>query len=116
VARFNQSADVLAKIENGEEPILAIKSPLFRHLSRATIFRWIMSGKLPAVRMGRQFFTVPSAVRESLLAGALEDPVAKVPKKGTASPSDHAAAVARLEARFGKRKPMKVGAGNGGAT
>ncbi len=110
---FTQSVDVVSRIENGEEPILAIKSPLLKHLNRATVFRWIMNGKLPAVRMGRQFFTVSSAIRESLLAGNLDESPTRRP--GKAVEADHAAAVARLEARFGKRKSVKFGARNGGA-
>ena len=101
---FSPSVDVVTRIENGEEPILAIRSPLLRHLNRATVFRWVMNGKLPAVRMGRQFFTVHSAIRESLLAGSLDEPVTKGMKEAPV-PSDHAAAVARLEARFKGNKP-----------
>lgn len=108
---FLQSPDVVARIEGGEDAILVIKHPLLKHLNRVTVFRWIMMGRLPAVRIGRQFFTVPSIIREVLLAGDLHEVGHKPTKK---NPNDHEQAVARLEARF-KGKGRKVAAVEGGA-
>lgn len=94
---FSQSAEVVSRIENGEEPILVIRHPLLKHLNRCTVFRWVMQGKLPAVRMGRQFFSTGTIIREALLAGDLHE-VGHKPTK--TNHSDHEQAVARLEARF----------------
>jgi hypothetical protein len=93
-----QSQIVLERIESGEEPILAVSYPAFRSLNRATVFRWLMSGRLPAVRMGRKFFTTASVARETLLSGALDQKAGR-PKKAPAIPAtSHKQAVARLEA------------------
>jgi hypothetical protein len=99
-----QSEIVLQRIESGEEPILAVDYPAFRHLNRATVFRWLMAGRLPAVRMGRQFFTTASTAREALLSGGLDLKMTKGGRKpGTVVPS-HQKAVSRLEELAGECK------------
>lgn len=97
---FSQSTEVVSRIENGEEPILVIRHPLLKHLNRCTVFRWIQQGKLPSIRLGRQFFSTGTIIREALLAGDLRE-VGHKPTK--TNHSDHEQAVARLEARFKAR-------------
>ncbi len=92
-----QSQTVLERIESGEEPILAVSYPAFRNLNRATVFRWLMSGRLPAVRMGRKFFTTASVAREALLSGVLDQSSGKASKLIGKPAINHRKAIASLE-------------------
>lgn len=109
--------------ENGEPLILAIHAEGLRGFHRATVLRWVLSGKIPALKIGRRFLTTQSLVDEWVGGGkaasqskpeAAPEKAKAGPKKAKANGIDHAQAVARLEARF-KGKGRKVAAVEGGA-
>ncbi len=100
--------------ENGEPLILAIHAEGLRGFHRATVLRWVLSGKIPALKIGRRFLTTQSLVDEWVGGGraggepktwAMPEKAKPGPKLTKANLTDHAAAVARLEARFKGNKP-----------
>ena len=62
----------------GEPLILAIHAIGLKGMNRATVLRWILSGRVPAIRMGRRYLTVQSAVDELAISGQLGAPLPKV--------------------------------------
>jgi hypothetical protein len=84
----------LERVNNGEEPILLNDHPVLRKLHRSTVIRWVLAGKLPAVRIGKKFFTLPSLISECILSGALSGPAANPPTSAS-----HQAAMERLQLR-----------------
>lgn len=55
--------------EGGEPLILAIKAEGLKGFNRSTVLRWIMSGKIPAIKIGRRFWTVQSLADEWISSG-----------------------------------------------
>ena len=69
------SSESLAEAANqGETLVLAISHPLLRHVNRSTVMRWIIQGKLPALRLGKKHFTSDAAVRQMLADSAVVAP------------------------------------------
>jgi excisionase family DNA binding protein len=107
--------------ENGEPLILAIHAEGLRGFHRATVLRWVLSGKIPALKIGRRFLTTQSLVDEWVGGGKAggQSKACIVPEKAKPGPkstkanlNDHAAAVARLEARFKGNKPAAKKSGD----
>ena len=66
------TSESLAESANqGETLVLAISHPLLRHVNRSTVMRWVLVGKLPALRLGKKHFTSDAAVRQ-MMADAAE--------------------------------------------
>lgn len=110
--------------ENGEPLILAIHAEGLRGFHRATVLRWVLSGKIPALKIGRRFLTTQSLVDEWVGGGkaasqsntsTMPEKAKPGPKKAMASSNEHEKAMARLEARLGKPKGAKVSTAKGGA-
>ena len=86
--------DILSRSAAGEPLVRVYAIPCLKPLNQATIWRWCLKGKIPALRLGRDFFTVESLVHEAIAAE-------------NASPSDvqtagslrHESAMASLRAR-----------------
>ena len=86
--------DILSRSAAGEPLVRVYSIPCLKPLNQATIWRWCLKGKIPALRLGRDFFTVESLVHEAIAAE-------------NASPSDvqtagslrHESAMASLRAR-----------------
>ncbi len=94
--------------ESGEPLILAIKAEGLKQFHRATVLRWIISGKIPAVRMGRRYLTCQSLVDEwagsgkagsTIPAPSLHSQAKPGPKPKKTPPDAHAEAVADLRAK-----------------
>ncbi len=60
--------------ENGEPLILAIHAEGLRGFHRATVLRWVLSGKIPALKIGRRFLTTQSLVDEWVSGGRAASP------------------------------------------
>ena len=82
----------------GEILVLAIAHPLLRHVNRSTVMRWIIQGKLPALRLGKKHFTSDAAVRQMLAASAVVVPTQSVSDRNAKALDS----IARLKKRGGK--------------
>lgn len=69
---------VFDAVEKGEALVLASKHPLLRHLHCSNVIRWCVDGKIPALKIGRSFFTTDRLVKEALAP----QPVVKKSVKG----------------------------------
>lgn len=74
---------------NGEALILAIHADGLKTFHRATVLRWVMSGKIPAIKIGRRFLTCQSLVDEWIGSGkaANNEPYHEAAKPATKSKS-----------------------------
>lgn len=90
--------------ENGEPLILAIHAEGLRSFHRATVLRWVLTGKIPAIKIGRRFWTTQSLVDEWIPGGKAGNPSREVappqgkpgPKRGKGSAQAHTKAVESL--------------------
>jgi excisionase family DNA binding protein len=75
--------------QDGEELILAIHADGLRSFHRATVLRWILAGKIPAIKIGRRFLTCQSLVDEWISTGkaANNTPYQGAPIQGAKRPS-----------------------------
>jgi len=68
--RINLGTPNLHRVEEaaraGEALIIATKHPLLRRIHRSNVIRWILSGRLCALRIGRSYYTTDNLVRECL--------------------------------------------------
>ena len=64
--KFDAKTMIMGRVEKGELLIKTLKSPHLQMLSRATVVRWIQRGKLPAIKLGRNYFSTNSVVVEAL--------------------------------------------------
>ena len=93
------TSESLAEAANqGEILVLAIAHPLLRHVNRSTVMRWIIQGKLPALRLGKKHFTSDAAVRQMLAASAVVVPTQSVSDRNAKALDS----IARLKKRGGK--------------
>jgi excisionase family DNA binding protein len=91
---------------NGEPLVLAIRSEGLKSFNRATVLRWILAGKIPAIKIGRRFWTTQSLVDEWIVGGkaansepyqSASPPKAKPgPKPKKSAPDTHAQACENL--------------------
>ena len=94
------TSESLAEAANqGETLVLAISHPLLRHVNRSTVLRWLLVGKLPAVRLGKIQFTSDAAVRQMMADAAEVAP--------TQSVKDRNAKAIDSIARLGKKRGGK---------
>ena len=86
--------ETLARAAAGEPLLRVFKIPCLRALNQATIWRWCQTGRVPAMRLGRDWFAVASLVN----ARFAEDNATKDDLKAAGS-SRHESAIASLRAR-----------------
>jgi len=60
---------VIERSRAGEELVPVNSHPLLKRISRVSIWRWISSGRLCAISIGKETLTVDSLANEALLAG-----------------------------------------------
>lgn len=65
---------VHAAVGAGENLVHPGKHPLLRGAHRSAVVRWILSGKLPALKVGSRYFTTDSLVREFVARGRTAPP------------------------------------------
>ena len=76
---------------SGEALIPLRKIKLLRSISTGTLHRWVRSGKVPAVQIGRMWYSTPELARAALNQTATP-PTLEIPEQ-------HTQAVAALENR-----------------
>lgn len=59
---------IFERVNQGESLLRLFEVPILKKLHRATVWRWAKAGKIPSVRLGRDFFTTARAVEEFLAA------------------------------------------------
>lgn len=98
--------------ESGETPLSILESevaagadliqvrahPLLRHLNRSLVCRWLLSGRLTAIRMGTKWFSTDHQIRQFIQANQPQRP-----KPATAE-ERHSAALARIASISARRK------------
>lgn len=84
---------ILAAVAAGETLIKASKSRYLRHVHRATVIRWILKGRIPALKLGRDWVST-----ENLIGKALEKNSAVKPDLNDGNRL-HLEAIERLKAR-----------------
>lgn len=91
---MENSKVIFQRAAAGEKLVRLFEVKILRHLNRATVWRWATSGRIPAVKMGRDWFTVDSIVEEAMVAANQR------PKDRAVNASaSHAQAVANLAKR-----------------
>lgn len=86
--------ETLARAAAGEPLLRVFKIPCLRALNQATIWRWCQAGRVPALRLGRDWFAVASLVN----ARFAQDNATQGDLKAAGSAS-HEKAMASLRAR-----------------
>ena len=64
--QFDAKTLIMGRVGQGEFLIKPLESPHLQMISRATVCRWIQRGKLPAIKLGRNYFSTNSVVVEAL--------------------------------------------------
>ncbi len=98
--------------ESGENPLSILESevaggaglipvrshPLLRHLNRSLVCRWLLSGKLTAIRMGSKWFSTDHQIRKFIQANQ--------PQRANPATAEarHSAALARIASISARRK------------
>lgn len=77
-------------IKSGAALVAVHRIPLFREFARSSIHRLVRTGKLPALKVGRSYYTTPEVAALALSEGSKITPVPS---------ADHAKAVKSLEAK-----------------
>ena len=82
-------------IKSGAPLIAVHRIPLFRDFARSSLHRLIRTGKLPALRVGRSYYSTPEIAAKALTEGSCINPLPSL---------DHDEAVANLERKgFGSK-------------
>ena len=62
----NIKALVMSKVSQGESLVKLVKSPRLKMICRQTVIRWVLKEKLPAVKVGRNYFSTDSLIVEAI--------------------------------------------------
>jgi hypothetical protein len=82
-------------IKSGAPLVAVHRISLFRDFARSSLHRLIRTGKLPALRVGRSYYSTPEIAAKALTDGSCINPLPSV---------GHAEAVANLERKgFGSK-------------
>lgn len=71
------SKSIQARVAAGEDLVQIHNLKLLAHVDPATRWRWAMTGKMPAVRMGCRYFTTDAAIAEWLASNSETKPEQK---------------------------------------
>jgi len=63
---MTDAQQTFARVAAGEPLLRVFKIPILRAMNQATIWRWCVKGRVPAVRLGRDWFACESLVNERL--------------------------------------------------
>jgi hypothetical protein len=52
-----------SEVDAGASLTLVVKHPLLRHLNRSLVCRWLLAGKIPAIRLAGRWYSTDAQIR-----------------------------------------------------